>query len=177
VLRGVSGDKASDLCGDGRGVEHWSALRWSTAKRILGHAARRNRRAGLRQPNPRGRPDRSQSLSPITAPEQYGRLWKAKSSHETCHLRLPLAASTEAAWACSASIRLISRRMRARLIRILSGLLLIRLAGLAVKGVCGRAISVPFPHAGQITRQCRLIGGCTLRAHASILGCEIPHEP
>ena len=127
--------------------------------------------------NPRGRPDRSQSLSPITAPEQYGRLWKAKSSHETCHLRLPLAASTEAAWACSASIRLISRRMRARLIRILSGLLLIRLAGLAVKGVCGRAISVPFPHAGQITRQRRLIGGRTLRAHASILGCEIPHEP
>src|SRR5215813_9987295 len=116
-------------------------------------------RSDCRKTNPRGRPDRSQSLSPITAPEQYGRLWKAKSSHETCHLRLPLAASTEAAWACSASIRLISRRMRARLIRILSGLLLIRLAGLAVKGVCGRAISVPFPHAGQITRQCRLIGG------------------
>src|SRR5215813_4421561 len=111
-------------------------------------------RSDCRKTNPRGRPDRSQSLSPITAPEQYGRLWKAKSSHETCHLRLPLAASTEAAWACSASIRLISRRMRARLIRILSGLLLIRLAGLAVKGVCGRrAISVPFPHAVHITRR------------------------
>jgi hypothetical protein len=108
---------------------------------------------------------------------RISRLWKAKSSRETCHLRLPLAASTEAAWACSASIRLISRRMRTRLIRILSGPLLIRLAGLAVKGVCGRAISVPFPYAGQVTRRCRLIGARTLRARPSFLGCETPHEP
>jgi hypothetical protein len=40
---------------------------WSTAKRILRRAARHNRLAGLRQPNPRGKPDRCQSLSPIAA--------------------------------------------------------------------------------------------------------------
>jgi hypothetical protein len=114
-----------------------------------------------RAPWPHGKVKR---LRGVGTPSKNSRLWKAKSSRETCHLRLPLAASTEAAWACSASIRLISRRMRTRLIRILSGPLLIRLAGLAVKGVCGRAISVPFPYAGQVTRRCRLIKARTLRA-------------
>ena len=44
--------------------------------------------------------------------------------------------------ACSALIRLMSRRMRLWLIRILSDLLLRPVAGLAVKVLCGRAILV-----------------------------------
>ena len=57
-------------------------------------------------------------------------------------MRPRLSFSVAATSARSASMRLMSRRMRSWLIRILSGLVLRPAAGLAVKALCGRAISV-----------------------------------